>query len=276
MTMNPLSINFYVCPPDLGLAQFCALAERAGAQAVGLTLRALDEMPVAAIRALLRRHGLAVSSLNSAGYFLYGDAALARDQAARNVRLIAAAAELEARTLVVIAGGIAHGGLALREARARVVEGIGELARAAAADGVTLGLEMIHPLGILQKGCVNTISSALALAREHDNLGLTLDFFHSWWDPDLYTLIETAAHKIALVQFCNVAAPDDPAQFVREECGRGLIDVRALLDALHVAGYRGHFEFEMFPEHLRGRPAAGVIEAAGRFYAAPSAISVKP
>ena len=127
---------------------------------------------------------------------------------------------------------------------------------------------MIHPLGILQKGCFNTISSALALAREHDNLGLTLDFFHSWWDPDLPALIDTAADKIALVQFCNVAAPDDPAQFVREESGGGLIDVGALLGELRGAGYRGHVEFEMFPEHLRGRPAAGVIEAAGRFHAA--------
>ena len=266
--MNPLSINFYVCPPDLGLTQFCDLAERAGAQAVGLTLRALDEMPVPAIRALLSRHGLAVSSLNSAGYFLYEDATLARDAC-----LIATAAELEAQTLVVIAGGVAHGTLALREARARVAEGIGELARAAARHGVNLGLEMIHPLGVLQKGCINTIASALALAREHDNLGLTLDFFHSWWDPDLYTLIETAVHKIRLVQFCNVAAPDDPAHFVREEAGHGLIDVAAILGEIRAAGFRGHFEFEMFPEHLRGRPAESMIEAAGRFHARLSGIA---
>lgn len=274
--MNPLAINFYVCPPDLGLAQFCDLAERAGAQAVGLTLRALDEMPVAAIRTLLKRHGLAVSSLNSAGYFLHGDAELARTQANRNAQLITTAAELEAQTLVVIAGGVAHGPLALREARVKVADGIGELARAAAPLGVKLGLEMIHPLGVLQKGCVNTIASALALAREHDNLGLTLDFFHSWWDPDFYTLLETAAHKIRLVQFCNVAAPDDPAQFVREEAGHGLIDVASLLAEIRVAGFGGYFEFEMFPEHLRGRAAAAMIEAAGRFHAALAAGSPGP
>ena len=268
MIMNPLAINFYVCPPDIGLAQFCALAEQAGAQAVGLTVRALDEMPVPAIRALLGRHGLAVSSLNSAGYFLYGDAALAREQAARNARLIEAAAELQAGTLVVITGGVAHGGLGLREARARVAAGIADLSRAAAAHGVRLGLEMIHPMGVLQKGCINTISSALEIAREHDNLGLTLDFFHSWWDPDLYTLIESAVDKIALVQFCNVAAPDDPAQFVREESGTGLIDVGALLVGIGAAGYRGPVEFEMFPEHLRGRSVAAVIGAAGSFHAA--------
>jgi sugar phosphate isomerase/epimerase len=81
-------------------------------------------------------------------------------------------------------------------------------------------------------------------------------------------LIGSAVDKLALVQFCNVAAPDDPAQFVREDCGAGLIDVGALLADISAAGYRGPFEFEMFPEHLRGRSAAAVIEAAGRFHAA--------
>jgi hypothetical protein len=32
---NPLAINFYARPPAIGLAQFCALAEQAGAQAAG-------------------------------------------------------------------------------------------------------------------------------------------------------------------------------------------------------------------------------------------------
>ncbi|MFX6277398.1 TIM barrel protein, partial [Acinetobacter baumannii] len=96
----------------------------------------------------------------------HGDAVLAREQAARNQRLIEAAAELGAGTLVVIAGGLAHGPAPLAEARARVAAGVHALARSAAAQGVRLGLEMIHPSGILQKGCVNTIASALALARE--------------------------------------------------------------------------------------------------------------
>ena len=32
-------------------------------------------------------------------------------------------------------------------------------------------------------------------------------------------------------------------------------------------GYRGYFEFEMFPEQLRGRSAAAVISAVGKQYA---------
>lgn len=136
--MNPLSINYYICPPDVALPRFCELAVAAGASAVGLTVRALEEMPLAQIRSLLDSHGLAVSSLNSAGYFLYGDAVLAREQAARNERMIAAAAELGAHTLVVIAGGLAHGPHAAAAAREKVARDLLRLAERAAMAGVHL------------------------------------------------------------------------------------------------------------------------------------------
>jgi sugar phosphate isomerase/epimerase len=266
--MNPLSINFYLCPPDIGLARFCDLAARAGARAVGLTVRALEEMPLAQIRALLESHGLEVSSLNSAGYFLHGDAALAREQAARNERLIGAAAELGAQTLVVITGGIAHGALSLREARARVAEDLIHLADRAAREQVVLGLEPIHPAGILDKACVNTIGDALALANRHAQIGLTVDFFHTWWDAKFAEVFVEAPAKTRLVQFSNVVALAHPADFQRELPGAGLIDVAGALQGIRASGYGGHFEFEMFPAHLRGRSVEAVIEAAGRFHAA--------
>ena len=266
--MNPLSINFYVCPEAVSLPQFVEMAAGAGAQAVGLTVRAVGEMKVPAIRGLLQSHGLKVSSLNSAGYFLYGDAAKAREQESLNARLIAAAAELEAQTLVVITGGISHGPWSLADARARVEDGLLRLADQAARANVHLGLEPIHPLGILQKGCVNSIADGLALAAKHSQIGLTLDFFHAWWDPQFTNVFDAALEKMRLVQFCNVAAPDNPADFRRDLPDTGLLDVAAALHQIRARGYRGYFEFEMFPEHLRGRTVAAVLQAVGANYAA--------
>ena len=266
--MNPFSINFYVCPEALRLPEFADLAARAGAQALGLTVRALNEMDVPATRALLQSHGLKVSSLNSAGYFLFGDAGRARDQAEANTRLIAQAAELGAETLVVITGGLSHGPWSPAEARARVEEGLLRLADQAASANVHLGLEPIHPLGILQKGCVNSLADALDLVGKHAQIGLTLDFFHSWWDPRFTRVFDAALQKIRLVQFCNVAAPENPAEFVRDLPATGLLDVAGALLDMRARGYRGCFEFEMFPEHLRGRSVAETLRAAGAFHAA--------
>ena len=266
--MNPLSINFYVCPEAVSLPQFAALAAGAGAQALGLTVRALGEMKLPAVRALLQRHGLKVSSLNSAGYFLFGDGAKAGEQEELNTRLIAAAAELEAQTLVVITGGISHGPWPLADARARVEDGLLRLADQAARANVRLGLEPIHPLGILQKGCVNSIAEALRLAAKHPQIGLTLDFFHTWWDPQFTRVCEAAPEKARLVQFCNVVTLDNPADFQRDLPATGLFDVAAALHEIRARGYRGYFEFEMFPEHLRGRTLAAVLQAVGAHYAA--------
>ncbi len=266
--MNPLSINFYVCPETVRLPQFADLAARAGAQAVGLTVRALAEMDVPATRALLQSHGLKVSSLNSAGYFLFGDASRARAQEELNTRLIAQAAELKAETLVVITGGLSHGSWPLAEARARVEEGLLRLADQAARANVHLGLEPIHPLGILQKGCVNSLADGIQLAGKHVQVGLTLDFFHTWWDTRFTGVFDTALRKIRLVQFCNVAAPDNPAEFVRDLPATGLLDVTGALLDMRARGYRGYFEFEMFPEHLRGRSVAETLRAVGAFHAA--------
>ncbi len=264
--MNPLSINTYICPPDMPIEALFPLAAKAGASAVGLTVRAIDEIEPARLRGLLDAHGLSVSSLNSAGFFLYEDAAAIREQHARNRRLIERAAELNAGTLVVITGGLNHGSRPLTEARARIAEGLAELAGLAAASGVHLGLEPIHPAGVLNKGCINSLRQALDLVGPLANVSLTLDLFHSWWDADLSGVAARAGDKIRLVQFSNVVTLSDPADFQREEPATGVLNVASMLRALHADGFRGYFEFELFADHLRGRSAAQVIDRLAAFY----------
>jgi len=264
---NPLSINAYICPPDQPIAAFLPLAAKTGAAAVGLTVRAIDEIPVPQLKTQLSDLGLKVSSLNSAGYFLFGDSQRAAEQARTNLRLIEAAAELGAETLVVITGGLSHGAASLQDARATITDGLQRLAERAASAGVHLGLEPIHPAGVLNKGCVNSLRHALNLVSAIDNASLALDLYHSWWDPDLPDLIRNHGNKIRLVQFCNVVALRDPADLQRESPETGLIDVAAQLKVLSSQGYAGYFEYELFAEHLRGRELEPVIAQAAQFYA---------
>jgi sugar phosphate isomerase/epimerase len=249
------------------------MSAMAGAKAVGLTVRAVKEMDVESIKTLLVAYGLKVSSLNSAGYFFYSDRRKRAEQEDLNARLIAAAGELAADTLVVITGGLNHGTAGIAKARATIESAIGSLAQRAARDGIALGIEPIHPLGVLQKGCINTISQAASLARKHDNVGLTIDFFHSWWDPDFCSVFTDDLGPVRLVQICNVVAPTDPERFHRDDLQSGLIDIRKALQGISVSGYRGYFEFEMFPEHLRGRSVDAVISAVGKQYAEMSRTS---
>lgn len=269
--MNPLSINAYICPADHPIADFLPHAAQAGASAVGLTVRAIDEIPVPSLKKRLNDLGLAASSLNSAGYFLFEDRERSQAQANTNLRLIEAAAEIKASTLVVITGGLSHGSARLADARSRIKDGLYALAERAADSGVRLSLEPIHPAGVVNKGCVNSLRQALDWVKDLPNAGIALDLYHSWWDPDLPGVARTHRDKIGLVQFCNVVAIKDPADLQREAPGTGLIDVAAEIEALRSDGYSGYFEFELFAEHLRGRSVKAVIDQAARFYASLSA-----
>lgn len=264
--MNHLSINAYICPPEFRIANFLSCAAQAGAAAVGLTLRAIDEIPISELRLRLHDLGLLVSSLNSAGYFLYSDTSQVRAQSDTNLRLIDAAAELGASTLVVITGGLAHGTRPLTEARTRIQEGLQALAERASRSGVELGLEPIHPAGVLNKGCVNSLTHAFDLVDPLPNVSIALDLYHSWWDPYLPTLSQFHRNKLRLVQFCNVVAIRDPADLQRESPEAGLIDVAAALHNLVEGGYQGYFEYELFAEHLRGRNVQAMINLASQFY----------
>jgi sugar phosphate isomerase/epimerase len=265
--MNPLSINFYIGDGSIGLENFLKISAMAGAKAVGLTVRTVNEMDVKGIKALLAAYDLKVSSLNSAGYFLYSDRRKRAEQEDLNARLVAAAGELAADTLVVITGGLNHGTAGVAMARTTIEKAIGNLAQRAAGNGIALGIEPIHPLGVLQKGCINTINQAVALARKYDNVGLTIDFFHSWWDPDFSGVFTDNLGLVRLVQICNVVAPGDLERFHRDDLQSGLIDMRKALQEISLTGYSGYFEFEMFPEHLRGRSVDAVISAVGKQYA---------
>lgn len=260
--MSRFAVNHYICPEATPFGDFLELARAVGAGAVGLTVRAVDEIGVARLKTMLDDTGLAVSSLNSAGYFTWADPDRAADQHRRNRDLIEAAAALGAGVLCVITGGKGDGSMALETARARIAEGLAGLADLAQGYNVRLGVEPIHPADIMRKGCVNSIADALALTSDLPNVGVILDLYHSWWDPGLRTAFERHLSRVALVQICNVYDPGPGLPPDRETLASGEIDVAGLLRFAEARGYAGWYEFELFAHHLRGRLVEDVLRNA--------------
>lgn len=188
--LRRLSFNFYMAPPDCDIARFCALAAARGAGGVGLTARAVEALSPQALADLLHARDLRCTSLNSTGYVLHAEPAAAAAQARLDNLLFAAAPVLDAPVNVIL-GGTLHGAtatlpaLSLRDARQRAASGLARLVARAREAGVRLALEPMHPTALGTKGCINQLSHARALAARHAEVGLTLDFHHSWWDEDL-------------------------------------------------------------------------------------------
>jgi sugar phosphate isomerase/epimerase len=227
------------------------LAQR-GFGGIGLTAREVETTSPRALRDLLTAHGLAATSLNSAGYVLHADPGARRAQAALDDRLFAAAAELDT-PVNLIPGGVLHAapGIRLTDARAVVADGIARLAERARREGVRLSLEPFHPMAIGLRGCINQISAAIDAIAPFPWLGLTLDLHHSWWDADLEPLLRENAHRIMLIQVCGIELPADGSAPRRAELGTaGTQEVHRILRLADEAGYSGGIEYEVFHEQL--------------------------
>ncbi len=267
---GPITVNHYIWPEGAGgLTAFLDAAVAAGADAVSLTVAALGEMPVAEIRREVEARGLTVPAVNSVGYFTDADPARRAEIDATSRRTIAAAAELGAQAVCLIAGGIAPAGDDLATARARVADGLAALDGEAKAAGIRLGLEPIHPAEIRAKGCVNTIADARAMAAPLSATGLILDVHHSWWDTDLVPADAAEAADILVVQVCDVTEID--GRLRREVPGEGNVDGLAPMRAI-AAVSDAALELELFAVDLRGRdPAALIATGIARMRAALSA-----
>ena len=222
---------------------------RAGLTAIGLWREPVHDVGVAQAARMVDDAGLRVSSLCRGG-FLTAAAGPERDSALDdNRRAIDEAAELRADCLVMVVGGLPAGSRDLAGARARVADGLAELAPYAAERGVQLALEPMNPLYCADRGVLSTLDQSLDMAAPFAaaTVGVVVDTFHVWWDPAVEAAVARAAGRIASFQVCDWITPL-PADTLlsRGMMGDGHIDFRHLRRLVEAAGYDGPIEVEIF------------------------------
>ncbi|MFJ8828855.1 sugar phosphate isomerase/epimerase family protein [Micromonospora aurantiaca] len=222
---------------------------RAGIPAIGLWREPVAEIGVPAAARLVADAGLRVSSLCRGGFLTAADTAGRAAALADNRRAIDEAAELRAACLVLVVGGLPPGSRDLAGARQRVADALAELAPYAAERGVRLALEPLHPMYCADRAVLSTLGQALDLAEAFpaEQVGVVVDTFHVWWDPDVWRQIARAGARIASFQVCDFLTPL-PADVLlgRGMMGDGHIDFPPLRRAVEAAGYTGDVEVEIF------------------------------
>ena len=251
-----LSVNHYICGKETPFPEFAEMVAEAGIDSVGVTRAALFEMGVPALNQCLKDNGLGVSSLNSSGYFT-GTQPENKEKYSDS-EMIDIAAELGAVQLTVISAGAGDPSKPFADAYDLVESGLAEMAVEAEAKGVTLGVEPIHPKEIVARGCINTIAHGLKLVEPHASAKLLIDLNHSWWDPDFPGLLREAPETVVLIQMCNLKFENGYA-VGRETLAAGDMDMTRLIGDMMAGGFRGPFEFELFPGDLRGRDMRTLI-----------------
>ncbi|MFJ8579772.1 sugar phosphate isomerase/epimerase family protein [Micromonospora sp. NPDC093277] len=221
---------------------------RAGIPAIGLWREPVAEIGVRAAAKLVADAGLRVSSLCRGG-FLTADGEAGRAALADNRRAIDEAAGLGTDCLVMVVGGLPPGSRDLRGARQRVADALAELAPYAGERGVRLALEPLHPMYCADRAVLSTLGQAIDLAERFpvEQVGVVVDTFHIWWDPDVWRQIARAGDRIASFQVCDFLTPL-PADVLlgRGMMGDGHIDFPPFRRAVEEAGYTGDTEVEIF------------------------------
>jgi sugar phosphate isomerase/epimerase len=248
-----LSINHYSIR-QWDLNQLLGGCRQLGIKSVGLWRDKINAVGLTQARQLIEESGIIVSSLCRAGFFTYSSDQERIKTIADNQRAIDEAAALGSPLLVLVCGGIASAGL--DRSREMVLDGITRLTPYAQARGVKLGIEPLHPMFTADRSVIATLEQANALANEFpaDTVGVVIDAYHVWWDPNVYESINRAGGRIFAFHVSDWLTP--PPDFLngRGLMGDGCVDFAKLVAAVNRAGYNGPIEVEIFNERLWSLP----------------------
>jgi sugar phosphate isomerase/epimerase len=231
---------------------------RAGVPGIGLWRDKVAEAGLDTAVRLVRESGLTVTSLCRGGFFT-GHAADRAAATAGNRRAVDEACALGADVLALVAGGLPPRSTDLAGARSQVADGIAALAPYAAGHGVRLAIEPLHPMFCADRAVISTLGQALDLAEQVDpsgaDVGVCLDSYHVWWDPQLMAQIGRAGPRIFAFQVSDFLVPIPPDTLLgRGHLGDGVIDIPALARAVLATGYAGLIEVEIFSQEVWDTP----------------------
>jgi sugar phosphate isomerase/epimerase len=248
-----LSINHYSIR-QWNFPELVAGCRKHGIKNIGAWREKISATGLEKARRLLHESGMAVSSLCRGGFFPYSSDQERINTIADNQRAVDEAAALGSPLLVLVCGGIASAGL--DRSREMVREGIAGLTPYAQARGVKLGIEPLHPMFTADRSVVASLQHANALADPFpaDTVGVVVDAYHVWWDPNLYREIDRAGSRIFAVHVSDWLVP--PPDFLngRGLMGDGCIEFGKFIAAVNGAGYNGPIEVEIFNEPLWSLP----------------------
>ncbi len=258
------SINTATLGHNLPIEQAIDLVARHGFGGICPWRRDLDGRDAGLVGRRIREAGLQVSGYCRSTYLPASDRAGFEAGLADNRRALDQAAALGAACFVMVVGSLPAGSRDLLSARAQVEEGTARLLEHARGVGVRLALEPLHPMYANDRSCLNTVAQALELAERVEPearwLGLALDAYHIWWEPDLARDIARAGRRIFAYHVCDWLVPTRELLMDRGMMGDGVIDLKALRGMVEGAGYAGLVETEIFSgENWWKRPADEVL-----------------
>jgi sugar phosphate isomerase/epimerase len=240
------AINTATFGHQASLSETVEAIAKAGFGGIAPWRREVEGQDVKAIAKHIRDAGLKVTGYCRSTYIPTPTKDEFLANIADNIAALNDTAVLGADSFVMVVGTLAN----LVSARSQVQDGVGLLAQHAETLGVKLALEPLHPVYAGDRSCINLISQALDIcdAVGSTKVGVFVDAYHVWWDPNVARDIARAGAEKRIFGFhvSDWLMPITDTLNDRGMMGDGVIDLKSLRAMAEAAGYDGLTEVEIF------------------------------
>ncbi len=223
----------------------------AGVKGITVWRDAVEGLNIRDAGARARSCGLEIVSLCRGGFFPSIDTMKRKQAIEDNRRAIEEAFELGAPMVVLVCG--AEPQQPLQDSRKQIADGIAALLDDAKAAKVKLAIEPLHPMYADTRSAINTLAQAndLATALSSKWVGVAVDVYHLWWDPQLEQEIKRCGRNGHLFAFhiCDWSVPTKDLLLDRGLMGDGCIPISEIRGWVEEAGFDGFHEVEIFSSH---------------------------
>lgn len=220
----------------------------AGVKGITVWRDALEGRSIKETGKLLRDHDLEIVSLCRGGFFPAKDASKRKLAIDDNRRAIAEAAELGTSMVVLVCGADLN--QSMEDSRKQIRDGIAMILPDAKTAGIKLAIEPLHPMYADTRSAINTLAQANDMAEDFDSpfVGVAVDVYHVWWDPNLEEEIKRCGKNKNLFAFhiCDWKTPTSDLLLDRGLMGEGCIPIKKIRFWVEATGFNGFNEVEIF------------------------------
>ena len=266
-----LSLNTATVRKQGDLAEIIDACARHGIRAIDPWRDQVAAIGLERAARAVRDAGLVLSGYCRGGMFT-ADAAHRSEARDDNRRAVDEAKTLGAPCIVLVVGGLPQysrpGSAASKDiaaARTQVEDAIAEMMEYARQASMPLAIEPLHPAYAADRACVNTTKHALDICDRLDPgrsgaLGVALDVYHIWWDPELPEQIARAGtDRLLAFHVCDWLVPTRDILNDRGMMGDGVIDIKSIRAAVEAQGFAGYSEIEIFSHNWWEKPMDEVL-----------------
>jgi sugar phosphate isomerase/epimerase len=234
------------------LPQCLAAYKKAGIAGISVWRQSYVKLGATEAAKMVRDSGLKVPALVRGGFFVAPGEVERTKALDENRRVIDDARAIGAEMVVLVAG--AKPGVPLEEARKQVADGIAAILPHAQGVGIKLGLEPLHPMYAAARSCINRMTEARLICQALNNpmLGIVVDAYHVWWDPELEAEIALAGQQKRIFAYHVSDWRVQTRNLITDRAlmGNGCINLRRIRTSLEAAGFNGLIEVEILSDQL--------------------------